>query len=103
MCCLNYEQPYYEEMKKKLPRNGSNVKTPDGIGVAMESNPISLLVKVKIQKPDDTFEIREYKLDEIRFERTRPQKKTEPKPKKQEKKIKEEEKRPKKSDADEKD
>ena len=72
MCCLNYEQPYYEEMRKKLPRNGSNVKTPDGIGVAMESNPISLLVKVKIQKPDDTFEIREYKLKEISFERAPP-------------------------------
>ena len=102
MCCLNYEQPYYEEMRKKLPRNGSNVKTPDGIGVAMESNPISLLVKVKIQKPDDTFEIREYKLKEISFERTRPPKKQESKPKKQEKKPQDGEKKQKKQTQNDK-
>lgn len=50
--------------------------------MAMESNPISLLIKVRIQKPDETFEIREYKLDEISFERTKPPKKQENKPKK---------------------
>ena len=102
MCCLNYEQPYYEEMRKKLPRNGSNVKTPDGIGVAMESNPISLLIKVRIQKPDETFEIREYKLDEISFERTKPPKKQENKPKKQNNKPPEGEKKRRKSPQNDK-
>lgn len=97
MCCLNYEQPYYEEMRKKLPRNNTPVKTPDGIGTAMESNPISLMVKVKIQKPDDTFEFREYKLDEITFERTRPPKKQENKLKKQGQRTSDREKKPKKS------
>lgn len=102
MCCLNYEQPYYEEMRKKLPRNGSNVKTPDGIGVAMESNPISLLIKVRIQKPDETFEIREYKLDEISFERTKPPKKQENKSKKQNNKPPEGEKKRRKSPQNDK-
>ena len=94
--------PITKKCAKKLPRNGSNVKTPDGIGVAMESNPISLLIKVRIQKPDETFEIREYKLDEISFERTKPPKKQENKPKKQNNKPPEGEKKRRKSPQNDK-
>ena len=32
MCCLKYEHPLYQDFKKKAPRPGTQVETPDGAG-----------------------------------------------------------------------
>ncbi|MDL2220758.1 stage 0 sporulation family protein [Eubacteriales bacterium OttesenSCG-928-N14] len=69
MCCLNYEQDYYREMNKKLPRINAVVRTPDGSGTAVENNPITARVKVKLEKPDGSYEFRDYALDELKFDR----------------------------------
>ena len=34
MCCLKYEEDYYEMMTKRLPRAGRDIMTPDGLGTA---------------------------------------------------------------------
>lgn len=65
MCCLNYEQKYYEELRSILPRSGSEVKTKDGTGNVMEANAIRQTVRVKVQVSPDEFDIREYPVQEI--------------------------------------
>ncbi len=66
MCCLKYEQDYYEATLKKLPKVGKDIMTPDGAGVVTEINPIREKVKVRIHTADDTFDLREYAMDDVR-------------------------------------
>ena len=66
MCCLKYEQDYYEETLKKLPKVGKDIMTPDGAGVVTEINPIREKVKVRIHTDDDTFDLKEYGIEEVR-------------------------------------
>ena len=49
MCCLKYEQEYYEQTLKKLPKVGKDIVTPDGVGVLSEINAIREKVKVRIK------------------------------------------------------
>ncbi|MCM8709653.1 stage 0 sporulation family protein [Clostridium sp. SYSU_GA19001] len=65
MCCLNYEQETYEDIRKKLPRIGSIVDTEDGIGEVISNSAVRELVKVKIKTKDGEELIREYKIDKI--------------------------------------
>ena len=60
MCCLQYEQSTYEETKKKMPKTGKEVMTPDGIGIAVENNAITEKTKVRLTLPDGTLSLREY-------------------------------------------
>ncbi len=65
MCCLKYEQAYYETTLKKLPKVGREVITPDGSGIITEINVIREKVRVRMQLPDGTFDVREYGLDDV--------------------------------------
>lgn len=62
ICCLNYEQPMYEEAYKTLPRSGYFVKTPDGNGTVVESNVIGEYVRVRI---DNEGAPKTYKMSDI--------------------------------------
>lgn len=64
MCCLKYEQDTYESIRKRMPKHGKEVITPDGNGFVWDINVIKETVRVKIQK-GDTSEINEYSLDDI--------------------------------------
>ena len=66
MCCLKYEQDTYEATLKRIPRVGKDIVTPDGVGVIAEINAIKELVKVRIRTADDTFDVREYSIDDVR-------------------------------------
>ena len=66
MCCLKYEQDYYEETLKKLPRVGKDIMTPDGVGIVTEINVLRERVKVRVKTGDDTFEVKEYELPDVR-------------------------------------
>ena len=68
MCCLKYEQDHYEQTRKKMPRVGREVITPDGAGPVTDLNILKETVSVRITV-GDASEIREYPLDQI----TRPQ------------------------------
>src|SRR5580692_7675751 len=48
MCCLKYEHPLYQDFKKKAPRQGEAVETPDGPGVVVGHNVPSDTVIVKL-------------------------------------------------------
>lgn len=65
MCCLKYEQDYYEVTLKKLPKVGRDIMTPDGIGTVTEIAVIREKVKVRIRQQDDSYDIREYPLDQV--------------------------------------
>ncbi len=67
MCCLNYEHEYYEEMAAKLPRNGSEVKTPDGKGTVTETNALKQTVKVKVYIDENNVDLKEYPLADIKI------------------------------------
>ncbi len=60
MCCLQYEQAAYEEIKSKMPKIGKEIQTPDGIGIAAENNAVTERTKVKMVQDDGTIEFREY-------------------------------------------
>ena len=64
MCCLKYEEDAYEETRKRMPRIGREVITPDGNGIVNDLNIVKETVKVRIAK-GDSFEINEYALDQI--------------------------------------
>jgi len=66
MCCLKYEQDTYEATLKRIPRIGKDIVTPDGVGVIAEINAIKERVKVRIRTADDTFDVREYAIDDVR-------------------------------------
>ena len=60
MCCLQYEQHAYEDMKKKMPKVGKEVVTVDGTGTVLENNAITEKTKVRLTMEDGTIDIREY-------------------------------------------
>lgn len=68
MCCLAYENDYYAEACKKVPKIGSEADTPDGKGTVVNVNMLKMLVKVKIEQ-NDNISFHEYPVDEIRFMR----------------------------------
>ena len=65
MCCLKYEQDNYETILKRLPKVGREIMTPDGVGTVTEIAVIREKVKVRLHEPDDTYDVREYGLDEV--------------------------------------
>jgi len=64
MCCLKYEQDTYEQIRKRMPKVGKEVITPDGVGVVWDLNVIKETIRVRIQK-GDTSELKDFGIDEI--------------------------------------
>lgn len=64
MCCLKYEEDDYEQTRKRMPKVGKEVITPDGKGYVTDLNIVKEMVKVRISKGDE-FEINEYRLEDI--------------------------------------
>ena len=68
MCCLKNEQETYEELNSRLPNVGDYVTTPDGLkGEVNSLSVLRQLVKVVVNLENDEKEIREYKVNELRF------------------------------------
>ncbi len=64
MCCLRYEQAAYEDLVKKVPKQGAFVETKDGYGTAMQVNLLRQTVKVKLDgDSDDT--LKTFKANEL--------------------------------------
>ncbi len=74
MCCLSYENEYYAEVYKKMPKVGGTVKSPDGTGVVISNDMLKLITKVKITKPDGTEVYKDFPTDRLEFKRNVPQK-----------------------------
>ena len=64
MCCLKYEQENYEQTRKRMPKVGKEVITPDGPGVVWDLNIIKETVRVRIQKGDSS-ELKDYPVADV--------------------------------------
>lgn len=64
MCCLRYEQEAYEDLIKKVPKQGAFVETKDGYGTAVQVNLLRQTVKVKLDGDSDDS-LRLYKANEL--------------------------------------
>ncbi len=68
MCCLTNEEDTYEQLNSSLPSVGDYVTTPEKLkGEVHSVNVLRQLVKVIVDLDDDEKEIREYKVEELRF------------------------------------
>lgn len=68
MCCLKNEEETYEYLNSKLPGIGDYVTTDDGLrGEVHSVNVLRQLVKVIVIVDKDEKEIREYKVDQLKF------------------------------------
>ncbi|MCX7923784.1 MAG: stage 0 sporulation family protein [Clostridia bacterium] len=65
MCCLKYEQEAYEEILRRVPKVGAIVETPEGQGMVMEISLLKEILKVKLDKGNET-DLKLYKAGEVR-------------------------------------
>ncbi|QGU93828.1 stage 0 sporulation protein [Clostridium bovifaecis] len=65
MCCLNYEQSTYEDIKKELPKVDAIVDTPYGRGQIVHNSVVNESAKVKIKTSDGEDIIKEVKIQEM--------------------------------------
>ena len=89
MCCLKNEEETYEYLNSRLPDIGDFVTTPEGIrGEVHSVNVLRQLVKVIVVVDKDDKEIREYKVDELKFKPRRRKNHTSVEDKEAEKELK---------------
>ena len=68
MCCLTNEEETYEELNSHLPAVGDTVTTIEGLkGEVQSLSVLRQLVKVIVNLDNDEKEIREYKVEELKF------------------------------------
>ena len=73
MCCLKNEEEAYEELNSRLPYIGSHVKTAEGLDAEVQSvSVLKQLVKVIVSLDDGEKEVREYRVDELKFRPNKP-------------------------------
>lgn len=64
MCCLNYEQSTYEDIRKRLPKVGSIVNIGNTNGEVISNNTVKESVRVKYRRGDEEI-VEEFKIDSI--------------------------------------
>lgn len=67
MCCLKYENAYYSEVYKQMPKVGSKVKTPDGEGTVEQNDLIKQTSRVRVLLKNGDYDVRTYNLDALRI------------------------------------
>ncbi len=72
MCCLSYENDYYAEAVKKMPKVGAEVGCPDGKAIVVSLNMLKMQVKVKMDDKAGGWIYKDFPVEDIRFKK-RPQ------------------------------
>ena len=67
MCCLKYENAYYSEVYKEMPKVGSKVKTPDGEGTVEHNDLIKQTSRVRVLLSNGDYDVRTYKLEDMKI------------------------------------
>lgn len=65
MCCLKYENAYYQDTFKKMPKINSPANTPDGKGSVVGHDMLKQEVRVRLTLEDGSQEVRSYPLCKI--------------------------------------
>jgi cell fate regulator YaaT (PSP1 superfamily) len=71
MCCLEYENDYYAEACKKMPKLGGPVTTPEGNGTVVSNDMLKMQVKVKIVKGDGSEVYKDFAVKDISFNKSK--------------------------------
>ena len=69
MCCLSYENEYYADVYKKMPKIGSEVGTPNGRGIVASVNMLKMQVKVKIEDSNGGLTFTDFPVADVKFKR----------------------------------
>lgn len=70
MCCLEYENDYYADACKRMPKMGSEVLSPDGKGTVVNIDMLKMTVRVRIEdKQKDTVTFNDYPVEKLKFHR----------------------------------
>ncbi len=67
MCCLKYENDYYSEVYKQMPKVGSKVHTADGEGTVESNDLIKQTARVKVMLKDGSFDVKTYNLEDMKI------------------------------------
>ncbi len=68
MCCLAYENDYYAEVNKELPKVGSTVTAGGESGTVIGVNQLKKTVRVKVENKDkDSVTVSDFALQDIKF------------------------------------
>lgn len=70
MCCLGYENDYYCDACKRVPKIGSEAGTPDGKGTVVNVDMLKMTARVKIEdKAKDSVVFKDYPVKDLKFHR----------------------------------
>ena len=69
MCCLEYENEYYEKACKKMPKLGSTVTSPDGEGIVISNDMLKFVCKLRIVKADGTDVYKDFPVKDLKFKK----------------------------------
>ncbi|MEG0900957.1 MAG: stage 0 sporulation family protein [Clostridia bacterium] len=72
MCCLKFEQDHYEATRKRMPKLGKEVETPEGFGVVIDVNVLKEALTVRIRR-GDTSEVKTFAVEDVKWQRPAPQ------------------------------
>lgn len=64
MCCLRYEEEAYEDLIKKVPKQGAFVETVDGYGTAVQVNILRQTVKVSLDGESEDS-LHQYRAEQV--------------------------------------
>lgn len=65
MCCLKYEDDYYADTAKFMPKLNSTITTPAGEGIVVSLDMLRQTVVCRVSKGEDSSELHEYNLTEL--------------------------------------
>lgn len=71
MCCLEYENDYYEEAVKKVPKVGGSVTTPEGEGTVVSNDMLKMICKVKIANSDGSEVYKDFPVDRLEWKKNK--------------------------------
>lgn len=65
MCCLKYEDQYYADTMKFMPKVNQQINTPNGDGIVVSTDMLRQTVVARITAKDESSELREYTIAEL--------------------------------------
>lgn len=65
MCCLKYEDDYYADTAKFMPKLNSTVVTPNGDGIVTSVDMLRQTVVCRVNVGEDNTELHEYSLEQL--------------------------------------
>ena len=69
MCCLSYENDYYAEAFKQVPKIGSEASAADGTGTVIAVNMLKMTAKLRITDNAGNVAYRDYNVSDLRFKK----------------------------------